>query len=152
MLPLEEGQRLINMPTLSRWFIKAGMIYFVLALLLAIGLKVQSGFTFFNFLAYFTPVYYHLLLLGWITQIIMGVSHWMFPRYSKEKPRGNETTGWLAFACLNLGLILRIFSEPFALSDASTLLIYIVISSAILQWVAGIFYVFHIWGRIKEKA
>jgi len=103
------------MPTLSRWFIKSGLIYFVLSLLLGIGLKVQPEVTFFSLLAYFTPVYYHLLVIGWITQIIMGVSHWMFPRFSKENPRGYELPGWLAFACLNLGLIMRIFSEPFVL-------------------------------------
>jgi len=140
------------MPKLSRWFIKAGLIYFVLSLLLGIGLKVQPEFTLFNFLAYFTPVYYHLLVIGWITQIIMGVSHWMFPRFSKENPRGYELLGWLAFACLNLGLVLRIFSEPFILSHPSILLKTIVIFSAALQWSAGILYAVHIWGRIKEKA
>jgi len=140
------------MPTLSRWFIKAGLIYFVLSLLLGIGLKVQAEFDFLNFLAYFTPVYYHLLVIGWITQIIMGVSHWMFPRFSKENPRGYELLGWLAFACLNLGLILRIFSEPFVLLNPSVLLKIVVILSAVLQWSAGVLYVVHIWGRIKEKA
>lgn len=140
------------MPTLSRWFIKAGLIYFVLSLFLGIGLKVQPEFAPLNFLAYFAPVYYHLLVIGWITQIIMGVSHWMFPRFSKENPRGYEWLGWLAFACLNLGLILRIFSEPFVLLNPSVLLKIVVIFSAILQWSGGVLYVVHIWRRIKEKA
>lgn len=140
------------MPKLSRWFIKAGLIYFVLSLFLGIGLKFQYGFTSLNFLAYFTAVYYHLLVIGWITQIIMGISHWMFPRFSKKNPRGYELLGWLAFACLNLGLVLRIFSEPFVLSHPSILLKTTVLFSAVLQWSAGVLYVVHIWGRIKEKA
>jgi cbb3-type cytochrome oxidase subunit 1 len=136
------------MPELTRWFIKAGLIYFILALLIAIGLKIPA----LPFLSHLTPVFYHLLVVGWITQIIMGVSHWMFPRFSKEKLRGNELLGWLTFTCLNLGLVLRIFSEPFILSHPSILLKTIVIFSAALQWSAGVLYVIHIWKRIKEKA
>jgi hypothetical protein len=58
------------------------------------------------------PVYLHFLFIGWVTQIIMEVGFWIFPKYSKEHPRGNEKVGWVVFGLLNLGLILRAIGEP----------------------------------------
>jgi hypothetical protein len=37
------------------------------------------------------PVYLHLFMIGWVTQMIFGVAYWMFPRVSKENPRGWDT-------------------------------------------------------------
>ncbi|RMH81970.1 MAG: hypothetical protein D6681_17575, partial [Calditrichaeota bacterium] len=96
------------MPTLSRWFLKAGLIYFATSFVLLLGVHLQA----LSPAPAFLPVFYHLLFVGWITQIIMGVSHWMFPRHTREKPRGNEASGWAAFTGINLGLLLRCLGEP----------------------------------------
>jgi hypothetical protein len=135
------------MPELTRWFIKAGLVYFILALLIAIGLKIPA----LPFLSHLTPVYYHLLVIGWITQIIMGVSHWMFPRFSKEKPRGNEVIGRGAFIFLNAGLILRLFSEPIIFVSPTPLLQFTLVLSAFLQWSGGLLYGVHTWGRVRAR-
>src|SRR5512144_2877429 len=58
------------------------------------------------------PVAWHLLTLGWATQLIFGVAFWMFPLAGKERPRGDERLAWAAFASLNLGLALRAVGEP----------------------------------------
>ena len=63
-------------------------------------------------LAGLVPVYFHLLMVGWVTQLIFGVAFWMFPRYSKEKPRGREGLAWAMYASLNAGLLLRGLAEP----------------------------------------
>ncbi len=138
------------MPTLSRWFIKAGLIYFVLAMLMAVLLKFPVQPELAVWIAPFRAVYYHFLVLGWITQIIFGVSHWMFPRRSKKNPRGHELLGWLVFICLNLGLILRAGSEPF-LQSGTILVKLILTASAVFQVSASLFYTLHIWSRVKEK-
>ena len=75
------------MPLLTRIFIKTAMIYLALALVL--GILLASGVTNGLF-----PVYIHLLVFGWLTQLIFGVVFWMFPKYSVEKPRGSEALGW----------------------------------------------------------
>jgi hypothetical protein len=98
------------MPTLSRWFIKAGLVYIVLGLLMATLVIAQPVLSLPPQLMSFRPVYLHLLMVGWITQLIMGVAYWMFPKYSKESPRGSERLGWLIIILLNIGLI----NEPSA--------------------------------------
>ncbi|MCL4823535.1 MAG: hypothetical protein KJZ57_04880, partial [Anaerolineales bacterium] len=88
------------MPLLTRAFIKTAMICFTLALALGalLALGVKNGLF---------PVYIHLLVFGWLTQLIFGVVFWMFPVLSRERPRGSEALGWWTYALLNAGLLAR---------------------------------------------
>lgn len=140
------------MPTLSRWFIKSGIIYFVASMILLMLLQLhQKGIFSAAWIPFLKPVFYHTLMVGWITQIIFGVSIWMFPRYSREKPRGSEPIGWLAFGCLNLGLVLRIVGEPMLGAQGGSFWSFTLVVASILFWLAGIFYIAIIWQRVKGK-
>ena len=44
--------------------------------------------------------------------MIFGVIYWMFPIITRERPRGNETFGWVSCVMLHAGLIVRVASEP----------------------------------------
>jgi len=139
------------MPTLTRWHIKSGLLFFVFALLLALGFRLQPLLHLPEQIHYLRPVYYHALMVGWITQIIIGVSIWMFPRHTRQDPRGNEFLGWVTFGFLNIGLLLRVIAEPFINTHPSRLLAYMIFFSGLLQWLAAILYTGNIWKRIKLK-
>ncbi|PJF20314.1 MAG: hypothetical protein CUN56_16795, partial [Phototrophicales bacterium] len=72
------------MPTLSRWFIKIGMLYFIAGLMMGVVMLLQPVMGWTASLQVLRPVYLHFLFIGWVTQIIMGVGYWMFPKYSKQ--------------------------------------------------------------------
>lgn len=114
-----------DMPTLSRWFVKSALICLVLGSLVAgLGfagatLALPAG------ISSLRPLAWHLLTVGWATQLIFGVAFWMFPlgpKPPKARPnaqgarpadrRGDERIGWGAFALLNVGLVLRAIGEP----------------------------------------
>jgi hypothetical protein len=132
------------MPLLTRTFIKTAMVCFALALVLGIllALGVTNGLF---------PVYIHLLVFGWLTQLIFGVAFWMFPKFSVEKPRGSEALGWWTYALLNIGLLLRAIAEPIQSTQANSLSGWMLVLSAILQFLAGLLFVINSWGRVKEK-
>jgi hypothetical protein len=75
----------------------------------------------------------------------------MFPRYSKEKPRGSETLAVATYGLLNVGLVLRVISEPVHALRPGLWWGWFVALSAILQWLAGMAFVLNTWARIKEK-
>jgi len=77
------------MPPLTRWFIKTSFIYFASALILGLILALQP-FLSLGALSGLFPVYIHMLVFGWLTQLIFGVVFWMFPKYSSERPRRSE--------------------------------------------------------------
>jgi formate-dependent nitrite reductase membrane component NrfD len=98
------------------------------------------------------PVYWHMLVIGWITQVIMGVSVWMFPRKKRNRKKEQSTLAVGAFFLLNGGLIVRFLSEPFLpfVTD-SALLPAVVIISGILQVAAIMFFIAEIWPRVQPK-
>lgn len=132
------------MPLLTRVFIKTGMI--CLALALALGILLAFGTT-----NGFFPVYIHLLVFGWLTQLIFGVIFWMFPKYSAEKPRGSEALGWLTYFSLNLGLLLRAIAEPLQTTQPSSFSGWALVISALLQFLAGLAFVLNSWKRVRER-
>jgi hypothetical protein len=132
------------MPLLTRIFIKTAMI--CLALALVLGILLASGMTNGLF-----PAYIHLLVFGWLTQLIFGVVFWMFPKYSVEKPRGSEALGWWTYAMLNIGLLLRTIAEPIQSARPNPFGGWLLVISAVVQFMAGLLFVVNSWGRVKEK-
>jgi uncharacterized membrane protein HdeD (DUF308 family) len=139
------------MPALTRWFIKSALAYFIVALLLGVALAMPAVFAVPPALAVLTPVYWHLFMVGWVAQLIFGVVYWMFPRYSKEKPRGSETLARATYGLLNLGLILRAIAEPLHALEPAAHWGWLVALSAVLQWLAGVAFVLNTWPRVKER-
>lgn len=139
------------MPRLSRYFIKAGLLYLVGAFTLGLLIAARMPLGLPVWLSAFSPVLAHLFVVGWITQLIMGVAWWMFPKVSKENPRGDVRFGWLIFALLNIGLLLRLAAEPLVTLDPATPFGWILIASAVCQLLAGWGIVIALWPRVKER-
>jgi hypothetical protein len=139
------------MPPLIRWYLKAALLYLVAALAVGIALAGEQLFGFPSSVRLLMPVYLHLFIVGWVTQLIFGIALWMFPKYSLERPRGNETVAWLIFILLNFGLLLRAVAEPMNAISPATSWVWLLAVSAILQWLAGIAFAFQAWQRVKVR-
>ncbi|MBV6400525.1 MAG: hypothetical protein CNIPEHKO_00817 [Anaerolineales bacterium] len=135
------------MPTLTRWFLKAALLYLLFALVAGILLALPLR----NPLTGFFPAYFHMLTFGWLTQLIFGVAFWMFPKFNLAKPRGHEWLGWATFITFNAGLVLRIVAEPINAATPSALTGWTLVASALLQWLAGVGFAINTWTRVKER-
>jgi hypothetical protein len=140
------------MPPLTRWFLKTALVYLVVALLAGALLAARNVWSLPPLVIAFTPVYFHLFMVGWVTQLIFGVVFWMFPKHSKEKPRGSETLGWATYLLLNAGLLLRAAGEPANALQPGTFWGWLLVVSATLQWLAGLAFVANTWGRVQGTA
>jgi cbb3-type cytochrome oxidase subunit 1 len=139
------------MPVLTRWFIRAALAFFVLALLAGLALAANTVWSLPRFISALGPVYLHLFLVGWVTQLIFGVAYWMFPKHSLERPRGSERLAWTVFWLLNGGLLLRLLAEPLHALQPAPGWGYALAVSALAQWAAGLLFVANTWGRVKER-
>jgi len=124
-------------PPLTRWYIKLSLVYLVAALAASVWQAADGPL-------WLTPVYIHLFVVGWITGMIFGVAYWMFPKFSKEQPRGMNGLAVATFTLLHAGLVLRIVAEPL---QAGGLLVL----SAVSQWLAGVGFIVNTWPRVKER-
>jgi hypothetical protein len=139
------------MPLLTRWYIKSSILYFVVAALVAVALALSRLVELPGFIGRLGPVYFHLFMVGWVTQMIFGVIFWMFPIITREQPRGNERVAWAIFVLLNGGLWLRIVSEPFVTGNGGVLG-WLLVGSAVCQWLAGVLFVTQTWPRVRDRA
>lgn len=136
------------MPPITRWFIKTAIVYLLAGIILAFVSELPT----LNAGPLLLPVYWHMIVIGWITQVIMGVSIWMFPRKKRHRKKTQSFSAVAAFGTLNTGLILRFLSEPFLplFTDSFSIRVVIIISS--LLQVAGIlFYIAEMWPRVQPK-
>jgi len=125
------------------------MIHLGGALVLGVLVQVPAVVASHPVIAVLFPTLLHLLVVGWITQVIFGVAYWMFPRYSAERPRGSERLGWVTLGSLNIGLLLRAAGEPLHALGQSTG--GVLAASALLQLLAWWGFVVNTWPRIKER-
>ena len=139
------------MPLLTRWYIRSAFVYLAAALLLAILLALPLSMNVPVFIRAMNPAYFHLFLVGWVTQMIFGVIFWMFPIITRAQPRGNERLGWASYILLNVGLLLRVVAEPLTAVRPETGVSWLLTVSALLQWLAAVLFVILAWPRIKDK-
>jgi hypothetical protein len=138
-------------PTLTRWFIKIGLLYFAVGLMMGAAVLAQPVMGWSPNLHLLRPVYLHFLFIGWVTQLIMGVGYWMFPKQSKEKPRGSEWLGWTVLVLLNVGLVLRAIGEPMMVLAPQAGVRWMVAMASMCLLLAGWGFIINTWGRIKER-
>jgi uncharacterized protein involved in response to NO len=136
-------------PAVSRWFIRSALVALVLGLGLAAAVAARGPLGLGAEARLLEPAALHLLTVGWLTQMVFGVAHWMFPRHSPDAPRGSDGLAWTAWATLNLGLALRVAGEPLAGLHGPRP--GVLVASALLQLAAAAAFVVNTWPRIRAR-
>ena len=104
-----------------------------------------------------------MLVVGWLTQLILGVAWWLFPplpiglRSDGARPirkgqqqRGSEPLFWATFVCLNIGVLLWAICEPLFGLTQSRVFGFLAGVSGLFLAVAGLAFVLNMWGRVRE--
>lgn len=139
------------MPLIVRWYVRTALLHLLAACL--VGAAVLAGPPLgASWLAGLLRVpFYHLLMVGWATQLIAGVAIWMFPVLSRERPRGDERIAWAAYVALNLGLVLRVLAEPAQAATGAPWAGPALVAAAVLQTVAVWLIVVALWPRVRAR-
>src|SRR6478736_1088120 len=129
------------MPAVTRWSIRTGLL--LLAAAMVVGMmQVIPGSGGLPYASYL-----HLITVGWLSNLIFGVAHWMFPRASAAQPRGDARMAWAGWGLLNAGLLLRVAGEWIRPAQMDRCLLI----SAAIQFLAVVCWVLHLWPRVKER-
>jgi hypothetical protein len=139
------------MPPLTRWHIKTAFVSLAAAMTLGVVLALAPVLDLPGWVTYLSPAFFHLIMVGWVTQMIFGVIFWMFPIVSRARPRGSERLGWATYGLLNGGLLLRVVAEPANAVAPGSNWGWALVASALMQWLAAVFFVVNSWPRVKER-
>ena len=140
------------MPPIARTFVRAAFLYFLAAFMLGALMMLDRWLSFSRWLKVVYLGQLHLLMVGWITQLAIGVAYWIFPRFLRAqdpRPRGSDTLAWAVLICLNIGLLLRFIFEPFYFMGPESWLAALMALSGLLQALAALGFAWLIWGRIR---
>lgn len=136
------------MPPLTRWLIRTALVYLVLTLIAGVLLAARLIWSLPLPTTGLDAVYLHLFMVGWVTQLIFGVAYWMFPTYSREKPRRDPLLGRVVYVLLNAGLVLRAVGE-LGRTARGDVWSWLLVLSAVLLCLAAAGFVVNTWGRVS---
>jgi len=135
--------------TTVRYFIKSSLAFLVLGILTGLYMSFakyvfQTGYT-----QELISAHTHLILVGSVMMMIMGVALWFFPRPEKDDKKYNpdliSITYWLLTIATALRFIFQVIASFYFISWVNTA---IAIFSS-LQVVAMILFFYSMWGRIR---
>lgn len=134
------------MTPVSRWFIKVGLLWFLLGGLLGGLFLVFKGLRSpVNWYA-LAPAHGHIMFVGFVIHLVMGVAYWMFPR--PKRSRYSQRLAWVNLGLLDAGLALRVVFEPWQTLGGGLVTGWLVALSGLLQFLGVAIFVYNIWDRI----
>jgi hypothetical protein len=134
------------MPLLSRWFIRAALVYLALGFTFGGLLLFHKGIPLHPLMWRLLPAHIELLLFGWTVQLAMGVAFWMFPKFGGGTSRGNEKAVWVAFVLLNVGVWLV------ALTPLLDMPLWLSFIGRLMEAGAAVAFSLHAWPRVKPMS
>lgn len=134
--------------TTARYFIKTSLGFFILGLLS--GIYIYAAKT-FGWTLPFTLIqaHLHVLFMGGILMMILGVGVWFFPRAKKDDVRYNPDLVRFSYYVLTLATIVRFVAEIFQGLSISRVADLLGFWSSVAQVMAVISIIYSIWGRIR---
>jgi len=146
------------MPVTSRTFVRASVVYLcfgaVIGALLLINRTLQEPA-----IAVLRASHVQMLIVGWLTQFILGVAWWLFPPLKRDvQPRasrrgqalrGSEALFWFTFLSLNIGTIVGASFAPLHAWTQIELLDQMSYSSDLFLLIAALAFILNIWNRVR---
>lgn len=151
------------MPLTSRASVKASFLYLALGAVVGAILLINRWVPLGPAVSALRATHVQFLILGWLTQLIVGVAWWLLPPLpiglQKDAPlpirrgqaqRGSERLFWTALTSLNAGILLRALSEPLSSwTDIDAFSILTIVSGLFLL-AAAVLFVTSLWSRVRE--
>lgn len=134
---------------LVRVYVKTSFFFLFLGLLFGVYLMVSARFFGGGYRAGLVTAHVHLILVGFVIMLIMGVSLWMFPRPEKSdehyRPEFAQLTYWL----MTCGTAARSTGEIIESWAAGGMPENLRFAGAMAQMVGSLLFIYNIWSRIR---
>ena len=138
------------MPPLVRRYIKTSFLFLVAGLLIG-GYILVAEFAVGRYPSrLFITAHVHLLLVGFMLMIVMGVATWMFPRPGRDDARYRPALAEAVYWIMTLGTALRAISEVAAgVAGGDALLRAVIVLGGSAQLVGALLFVVNMWWRVR---
>ncbi len=140
------------MTPLVRRYIKTSFLFLVAGLLLGGYISVSQ----FVLGAYpsrlFITAHVHLLLVGFMLMIVMGVATWMFPRPAKDDPRYRAGVAEAVYWLMTASTAVRAAAELGTGASGAAPLRMLATAGGLGQLAGALLFVLNMWWRVRMPA
>jgi len=134
--------------TTVRYFIKTSFAFFILGMVS--GLYIYGARVFgWSLPATMVQAHTHVLLMGGMLMMILGVAVWFFPRAEKDDKKYNPDLVWFSYIAYSGATLIRFVAEIFQAYYYEGIAKDIGFWSAVIQLISFVGIVYSIWGRIR---
>ncbi len=135
--------------TTVRYFIKTSIIFLITGILTGLFLSFAKSTFKIGYTPELISAHTHIILVGAVMMMIMGVALWFFPRAEKEDKKYNPDLILITYWLMTVSTSLRFISQVLAsfwFEDWINLLTTII---SLFQVLAIILFFYSMWGRIR---
>jgi len=136
-------------PPLVRRYIKTSLIFLITGLLLG-GYLIVAEFVIGRYPPRpFVTAHVHLLLVGFMLMIVMGVATWMFPRPARDSARYHPGLAEAVYWVMTISTATRAAAELTVPFVASSSLRLAIAGEGLGQLVGAALFVVNMWSRVR---
>jgi heme/copper-type cytochrome/quinol oxidase subunit 1 len=140
------------MPPLIRRYIKTSFGFLLAGLALG-GYIIVGEFVLGSFPPrLFITAHVHLLLVGFMLMLVMGVATWMFPRPGRHDTRYRPELAEAVYWIMTLATVLRTTAELLAPFFAGSALRVLIAVGGLGQLLGTALFVLNMWRRVRMPA
>ncbi|OGU74903.1 MAG: hypothetical protein A2V93_04450 [Ignavibacteria bacterium RBG_16_34_14] len=134
-----------------RYFIKTSIIFLLLGIVTGLYLLIARYYFGIWHHPDLISAHTHIILVGFVMMMIMGVALWFFPRPEKDDKLYNPALILTTYYIITVSTIIRFISEVVSSCLTPTeILKFILTISAIGQVVGIVLFFISMWGRIRS--
>ncbi len=137
------------MTPLVRRYIKTSFVFLLAGLLLGAWIIVAEFVVGHYPPRLFITAHVHLLLVGFMLMMVMGVATWMFPRPARDdtayRPERAEAVYWV----MTLATALRALTELLASFTPSPAVRLVIAAGGLGQLLGALLFIVNMWRRVR---
>lgn len=135
--------------TTVRYFIKTSLAFLVIGILTGLYMSFAKYISQTGYTQELISAHTHVILIGAVIMMIMGVALWFFPRAEKDDKKYNPdlvlVTYWMMTIATALRFVMQVVGSYYNITWVN---VAIVVFST-LQVLATILFFYSMWGRIR---
>lgn len=134
-----------------RYFIKTSIVFLTLGIITGLYMLIERNYSNAWPPPDLVSAHTHIILVGSVMMMIMGVALWFFPRAEKNDKLYKPTVILAAYYIITVSTVLRFISQIISsFLIASDLLKFFLTISAVGQVLGIIIFFISMWGRIRS--
>lgn len=132
-----------------RYFIKTSIIFLVIGVLTGLYMSFAKYFSSFSYSQELISAHTHIILVGSVMMMIMGVALWFFPRAEKNDKKYNPDLILVTYWMMTISTAVRFIMQLIAAYYYLTFIKVLIVISSLFQILAMILFFYSMWGRIR---